>query len=202
MDLIFATNNPHKLLEIQNLLGNSFHLTSLKDLSFEEEIPENQDTLEGNALEKARYIFKKFQKGCFADDTGLEVKALNGAPGVYSARYSGTLAEYGTEQKRSLANIYKLHSALENTHDYSARFRTVIAFIAPTGKEFLFEGIVNGKIIKELKGKEGFGYDPVFVPEGYSQTFAEMPLSEKNKISHRARAFNKFREFLAQTHTI
>lgn len=201
MDLIFATQNPHKLLEIQNLLGNSFRLTSLKDLHFNEDIPENQDTLEGNALEKARFIFKRFQKGCFADDTGLEVNVLQGAPGVYSARYAGSLSEFGSEQMRSLANIRKLLKAMEGSLDYSARFRTVIALILANGDEFLFEGIVNGTIIKEMKGVSGFGYDPVFVPHGYQQTFAEMPLSEKNKISHRARAFQNFQEFLIKNDT-
>lgn len=196
MELIFATQNPHKLSEIQSQLGDSFHLTSLKDLNFTEDIPETQDTLEGNALEKARFIFDRFKKGCFADDTGLEVTALGGAPGVYSARYSGSLIDFGSEPARSKANINKLLEALNHKSDRTARFRTVIAFISPSGKEFLFEGIVNGMIISELRGQEGFGYDPVFIPEDFQQTFAEMPLSEKNKISHRARAFIKFKEFL------
>lgn len=198
MELIFATNNPHKLMEIQHMLGNEFHLSSLKDLNFVGEIPENQDTLEGNALEKARFIFDKYKRGCFADDTGLEVEALDGAPGVYSARYAGTLAEFGTETNRSMANINKLLQALSDKNNRKARFRTVIAFISDSGKEFLFEGIVNGFIISDLRGSDGFGYDPVFVPEGYSQTFAEMPLSEKNKISHRARAFKNLRDFLVK----
>lgn len=196
MEIIFATNNPHKLKEIQALLGKSFHLVSLKDLNFMEDIPENASTLEGNALEKARVIFRKFNKACFADDTGLEVSALDGAPGVYSARYAGPLSLFGTEKKRSEANIQKLLSELRDKNDHSARFRTVIAYISPDGREFLFEGIVNGSIIFTLRGDEGFGYDPVFVPVGYVQTFAEMPLPEKNKISHRARAFQKFHEFL------
>jgi XTP/dITP diphosphohydrolase len=196
MELIFATQNLHKLSEIQSLLGNAFLLVSLKDLDFKEDIPETKDTLEGNALEKARYIFERFHTGCFADDTGLEVIALNGAPGVYSARYAGSLADFESEKARSEANVRKLLGALDDKPNRNARFRTVIAFISPSGKEYLFEGIVNGRIISELRGKEGFGYDPVFVPDGYSQTFAEMPLSEKNKISHRARAFNKFKEFL------
>jgi XTP/dITP diphosphohydrolase len=199
MELIFATQNPHKLMEIQNMLGNEFHLISLKDLSFAEDIPEDQDTLEGNALEKARFIFSRFKRGCFADDTGLEVEALNGAPGVYSARYAGPLFQFGTEKNRSLANIQKLLSSLESHPNKRARFRTVIALISDSGKEFLFEGIVNGSIINDLRGSDGFGYDPVFVPDGYSQTFAEMPLSEKNKISHRARAFKNLRDFLVNT---
>ena len=202
MDIIFATNNSHKLQEIQALLGNSFQLTSLKDLNFNEDIPENETTLEGNALEKARFIFRKFKKSCFADDTGLEVTALKGEPGVYSARYAGSLSDFGTEQKRSAANIQKLLAELKGSDDYSARFRTVIAYISPVGKEFLFEGIVNGNIIKDLRGEGGFGYDPVFVPQGYSQSFAEMPLSEKNKISHRARAFHAFHEFLVKNNTL
>lgn len=198
MDVIFATQNPHKLHEIQALLGDSFKLISLKDLDFKEDIPENQETLEGNALEKARFIFKRFNKACFADDTGLEAKALNGAPGVYSARYAGSLSDFGTEQKRSAANIQKLLAELNGKVNYSAQFRTVIAFITDKGQEYLFEGVVKGSIITDLRGGGGFGYDPVFMPEGFSQTFAEMPLSEKNKISHRARAFQSFREFLFQ----
>lgn len=197
MEFIFATQNPHKLHEIQNMLGDTFHLISLKDLQFSEDIPETQNTLEGNALQKARFIFSRFKKACFADDTGLEVEALNGAPGVYSARYAGSLDEFGSEKNRSLANIKKLLAELEGKSSNKARFRTVIAFISPSGEEFLFEGIVNGTMVKELRGEEGFGYDPVFVPENYSVTFAEMPLSEKNKISHRARALQNFRRFLA-----
>lgn len=196
MEIIFATNNPHKLKEIQHLLGNSFHLLSLKDLEFSEDIPEEEDTLEGNALEKARYIYKRFKKPCFADDTGLEVEALNGRPGVHSARYAGSIQEFGNEKNRSEANIEKLLSELNGKENRKARFRTVIAFIAENGKEFTFDGIVNGSIITAKKGNDGFGYDPVFMPEGYSQTFAEMPLNEKNKISHRARAFYTFNEFL------
>jgi XTP/dITP diphosphohydrolase len=196
MDIIFATNNPHKLHEIQALLGDSFHLISLGDLNFSEEIPENQETLEGNALEKARFIFSKYHQSCFADDTGLEVAALNGAPGVYSARYAGSVQEFGSEQKRSAANIQKLLTALHSAGNRNARFRTVIAYINSEGEEFLFEGIVNGSIIEQLRGEGGFGYDPVFVPDDYQQTFAEMPLTEKNKISHRGRAFRKYRDFL------
>jgi XTP/dITP diphosphohydrolase len=196
-ELIFATNNQHKLKEIQDLLGDNFFLISLSDLKFNEDIPENQDTLEDNALEKARYIYERFKRPCFADDTGLEVSALNGAPGVYSARYSGSIADYGSEKLRTEANIQKLLTNLKNEKDFSARFRTVIAFLDGE-KEYLFEGIVNGHIISEKKGKDGFGYDPVFVPDGYTETFAEMSLEEKNKISHRSRAFQKFVQFLAQ----
>ncbi|HEX3007934.1 MAG TPA: RdgB/HAM1 family non-canonical purine NTP pyrophosphatase [Bacteroidales bacterium] len=199
MEIIFATQNPHKLHEIQHLLGTSFLLKSLKELNFSEDIPETQATLEGNALEKARFIYKRYGKACFADDTGLEVTALNGAPGVYSARYAGSLSDFGTEQKRSAANIQKLLGALKEKNDNTARFRTVIAYIDSQGKEHLFDGIVTGSILSELRGDGGFGYDPVFVPDGYNETFAEMPLSSKNKISHRARAFKSFHEFLMKS---
>ena len=195
LKLIFATNNPHKLHEIQDILGNHFQLLSLKDLNFTEDIPETQPTLEGNALEKARYIFKRFNLPCFADDTGLEIEAINGSPGVFSARYAGTIQAFGTEKKRTEANIDKVLSQLTGKAGRTAQFRTVIAYL--DGKqEFLFEGVAKGEITKERHGVDGFGYDPVFKPEGYELTFAEMPLSEKNKISHRARAFAKFIEFL------
>lgn len=195
--IIFATNNAHKLKEISNLLGNNFHLNSLKDIGFTGDIPEEQPTLEGNAMEKAKYIVERYNASCFADDTGLEVEALKGEPGVFSARYAGTVAEHGSEEKRSLANIEKLLANLKKNPNRKARFRTVIAYI-DNGKSHLFEGIVNGHIIEEKRGTDGFGYDPVFVPDGFSQTFAEMPLSEKNKISHRARAFAKFIAFLKE----
>ncbi len=195
--IVFATNNAHKLKEISEMLGCDFHLLNLKDIGFTGDIPEEQPTLEGNALDKAMFIVERFQTACFADDTGLEVSALNGEPGVFSARYAGTIAQYGSEEKRTQANIQKLLYNLKDKSDRSARFRTVIAYINE-GKEFFFEGIVNGKIIEEKKGTDGFGYDPVFIPDGYSQTFAEMPLSEKNKISHRARAFAKFIAFLKE----
>lgn len=189
MNIIFATNNENKLKEINHLLGNSFNLLSLKDFKIEDDIPENEYTLEENAMYKARFIYKKFNMNVFADDTGLEIDALNGAPGVHSARFAG-------ENKDSDANIEKVHSLMGSAKNRKARFRTVIALILD-GKEFLFEGIVNGKIINEKRGREGFGYDPVFVPEGGKLTFAEMTLVEKNLISHRARAFEKFRKFLS-----
>ncbi len=193
--IVFATNNPHKLKEIQSLLGNHFQLLSLKEIGFEGDIPENQTTLEGNALEKARYIFDKYAFPCFADDTGLEVDALGGEPGVYSARYAGPLQNYGAEEKRSAANISKLLAKLSGNPNRNARFRTVIAYL--DGKEeHFFEGIVNGSIIDVRRGSEGFGYDPVFIPEGQTGTFAEISLSEKNKISHRARAFALFVEHM------
>jgi XTP/dITP diphosphohydrolase len=195
--IVFATNNPHKLKEIQSLLGDHFRLQSLNEIGFSGDIPEEKTTLEENALDKARFIFEKYACPCFADDTGLEVEALKGEPGVYSARYAGSLKEYGTEEKRSAANISKLLARLSGNQNRNARFRTVIAYI--DGKdEHLFEGIVNGSIIDVRRGAEGFGYDPVFVPEGYKDTFAEMPLAEKNKISHRARAFSKFVEYMKE----
>ncbi len=195
LKLIFATNNPHKLHEIQDILGDHFQLLSLKDLNFTEDIPETQPTLEGNALDKARHIFERFHLPCFADDTGLEIEALNGKPGVFSARYAGTIQEFGTEKKRTEANIEKVLAQLTGKDNRAAQFRTVIAYL-DGHQEHLFEGIVKGEITVEKHGTDGFGYDPVFRPGGYTQTFAEMPLSEKNKISHRARAFAKFLEFL------
>jgi XTP/dITP diphosphohydrolase len=188
MEIIFASNNLNKIREIKNILGNSFALFSLQDINMTEEIPENEMTLEGNALYKARHIYKDTGLNVFADDTGLEVEVLNGRPGVHSARFAG-------ENKDSEANIEKLLSLLKNETNRNARFRTVIALIFD-GKEYLFEGIVTGSIIKERRGSQGFGYDPVFIPEGKSVTFAEMDLDEKNRISHRARAFEKLRLFL------
>ncbi len=188
MELIFASNNSHKVTEINNILGNSFVLKGLKDTGITEEIPETSTTLEGNAMQKAKYVFARTGEDVFADDTGLEVESLNGLPGVHSARFAG-------EDKDSNANINKLLSMLSGKDNRNARFRTVIALIIG-GEEYLFEGSVEGTIISERRGGEGFGYDPVFVPVGYDTTFAEMPLSEKNKISHRARAFEELRRFL------
>lgn len=188
MKLIFASNNEHKVREINSILGNSFNLLSFKDINITEDIPEEEPDLEGNALSKARYIYNTTGMDVFADDTGLEIEALNGLPGVHSARFAG-------ENKDSSANIEKVLKLLTGKESRNARFRTVIALILK-GKEYLFEGIVNGSIIEEKRGAEGFGYDPVFIPEGRTLTFAEMDLSEKNMISHRARAFEKLREFL------
>lgn len=185
---VFATNNTHKLEEVSAILGNKIELLSMKDIDYNVDIPETADTLEGNALIKARYIFENYHLDCFADDTGLEVEALNGAPGVYSARYAGDAHD-------SEANMKKLLKEMENVENRRARFRTVFALII-NGKEHLFEGIVKGEIIKNRKGTSGFGYDPVFVPEGYSQTFAEMGNELKNKISHRAMATQKLCHFL------
>jgi len=190
MEIIFASNNLNKIREIKNVLGNSFTLLSLQDINMNKDIPEDEMTLEGNALHKARHIYKASGMSVFADDTGLEVEALNGRPGVHSARFAG-------ENKDSDANIKKLLSLLENETNRNARFRTVIALISD-GKEYLFEGIVTGTIIKERRGNQGFGYDPVFIPDGKSVTFAEMDLDEKNRISHRARAFEKLKLFLCR----
>jgi XTP/dITP diphosphohydrolase len=190
MTLIFASNNEHKIREIRSILGNSFNLLSLRDINIHEDIPENEPILEGNALSKARYIYSVTGMNVFADDTGLEISALNGLPGVHSARFAG-------DNKDSSANIEKVLSLLGSSTDRDARFRTVIALIIEKN-EYLFEGTVKGTIIREKRGKEGFGYDPVFIPEGKTRTFAEMDLAEKNTISHRARAFEKLREFLSQ----
>lgn len=188
VELVFATNNQHKLKEVQALLGNHFRLLSLTDIGFDEEIPEDFDTLQDNALQKARYINSRLGYNCFADDTGLEVDALNGEPGVYSARYAG-------EAKNPHDNIVKLLQNLSGVKNRRAQFRTVIALILD-GNEYLFEGKVNGEIIDKGRGSDGFGYDPIFLPEGYSQTFAEMPLELKNQISHRGRAVAKLVDFL------
>jgi XTP/dITP diphosphohydrolase len=190
MKLIFASNNEHKIREIKSILGNSFNLLSLSDINISEDIPEDESHLEGNALAKARYIHEATGMNVFADDTGLEIDALNGLPGVHSARFAG-------ESKDSLANIEKVLSMLGSTKNRKARFRTVIALILGN-KEYLFEGIVTGIVINEKKGEAGFGYDPVFIPEGGNKTFAEMEPDEKNKISHRARAIEKLKEFLNQ----
>ena len=188
VELVFATNNQHKLKEVQALLGNHFRLLSLIDIGFDEEIPEDFDTLQDNALQKARYINSRFGYNCFADDTGLEVDALNGEPGVYSARYAG-------EAKNPHDNIVKLLNNLIGVKNRHAQFRTVIALIL-NGSEYLFEGKLEGEIIEEGRGGDGFGYDPIFLPEGYNQTFAEMPLDVKNQISHRGRAVVKLVDFL------
>lgn len=189
MELVFASNNEHKIREIKSILGKSFTLLSLSDLNIFGDIPENEPTLEGNALSKVRYIHDASGVNVFADDTGLEIEALDGLPGVHSARFAG-------EKKDSSANIEKVLTMLGNKENRKARFRTVIALILEN-KEYLFEGVVSGNIISMKRGAEGFGYDPVFIPDGKNQTFAEMDLAEKNTISHRARAFEKLREFLS-----
>ena len=186
--LVVATNNAHKLEEISAILGNEMELLSLKDIHCNADIPETADTLEGNARQKAMYIHENYGMDCFADDTGLEVEALNGAPGVFSARYAG-------DGHDSEANMQKLLKELEEKENRKAQFRTAICLIME-GKEYLFEGIVKGYIIEEKRGGSGFGYDPIFVPEGYDQTFAELGNDVKNTISHRARAVEKLCTFL------
>lgn len=188
--LVFATNNPHKLEEISAILKEKVELYSLKDISCTADIPETADTLEGNALLKARYIYHQFGMNCFADDTGLEVESLDKEPGVYSARYAG-------DEKDPEANMHKLLENLAGKKNRKACFRTVIALILD-GKEYLFEGKIEGHITHEKHGKSGFGYDPVFQPDGYEQTFAELGNEIKNQISHRALAINKLYEFLKQ----
>lgn len=185
---VFATNNAHKLEEVTAILGDKIELLSMKDIHCSADIPETADTLEGNALLKARYIFENYHLDCFADDTGLEVEALNGEPGVYSARYAG-------DGHNAEANMLKLMHAMEGIENRKAQFRTAFALIID-GKEHLFEGVIKGEIIKTRRGNSGFGYDPIFVPEGYTQTFAEMGNELKNKISHRAIATNKLCKFL------
>lgn len=188
MELIFATHNQNKVEEISAILPPIIEVKSLNDLNFTDQIPETSNTLRGNALIKVRTIFNKFQKDCFADDTGLEVEILNGAPGVHSARFAG-------KNKKDEDNIDKLLRELENHHNTNAQFRTIIALIYKH-EEFIFEGIIKGKIIKEIKGDNGFGYDPIFQPEHHFLTFAQISTREKNKISHRAIALRKLIDFL------
>lgn len=188
MKLLFATQNEHKISEIKKILSSNIAIQSLGDLKDSTDIPETGSTLEENALLKARYVYSKFNQNCFADDTGLEVEALNGAPGVYSARYAG-------EPKSDEKNMIKLLEELKNKTNRKAHFKCVIALILD-GKEILFEGILNGEIIPEKSGTNGFGYDPVFLPENSLKTLAEMSMEEKNKISHRAIAVKKLADFL------
>lgn len=202
MKIVFATNNQHKLQEIRDILGSEFEIVSLKDIGCDVDIPETGNTLEENAMQKAQYVYDHYNLSCFADDTGLEVEALNGEPGVHSARYAE-----GTDHN-SEANMAKLLRNLEGKDNRKARFRTVIALIqkhdvCPCGctsikKVNRFEGIVDGSIATEKHGTAGFGYDPIFVPEGYDKSFAELGESIKNGISHRARAVAKLAEYLKQ----
>lgn len=187
MKLVFATNNAHKLQEVAAMLGSEYELLSLSDIGCSEDIPETADTFSGNALQKARFVREHYGYDCFADDTGLEVTALGGDPGVRSARYAGN--------HDSEANMTKLLAALDGKEDRSAQFRTVIALLL-NGEEHLFEGIVTGHISEQRQGDGGFGYDPIFVPDGYSESFAELGMDVKNSISHRGRAVRKFVEFL------
>lgn len=188
MKLVFATNNLNKLKEIQHILGDRIELLSLSDIGCSEDIPETAPTLEGNALQKAMYVFAKYGYNCFADDTGLEIEALNGEPGVYSARYAG-------EEKSAEANMEKVLSRMKELKNRKARFRTVIAVVID-GKKTLMDGIVEGEILTEKHGTDGFGYDPIFQPIGWTKTFAEMDLATKNQISHRSRAVQKLVTFL------
>ena len=191
--LVFATNNPHKLEEIRAILGSKLEILSLADIGCDTDIPETAETLEGNALIKAHYVYDNYKLDCFADDTGLEVDALHGLPGVHTARYAYP------DRHDPEANMIKLLEALRENNDRNARFRTVIALIEK-GKEHLFEGVVEGVIAREKSGTQGFGYDPVFIPEGNSKTFAELGEDIKNTISHRARAVQKLAEYLASRH--
>ncbi len=193
MELVFATNNKHKLEELQAILGNEIKLLSLKDIGCTEEIPEEQPTLEGNARQKSFYVFDKFGYNCFADDTGLEIEALNGEPGVYSARYAGDEKDAGANMNKVLRNLAKINNR-------KARFRTVISLVL-NGVESQFEGIVEGEIMNEKRGDSGFGYDPIFKPNGFLETFAEMNLADKNKISHRGRAVEKLVIYLKNLKT-
>ena len=188
MNLVFATNNQHKIEEVDHLLRNKFRLLSLNDISCNEEIPETGKTLKENASQKATYIHNKFSIDCFADDTGLEIDALNGKPGVFSARYAG-------EEKNSEKNIEKVLFEIKNCKNRNAKFKTVISLMVGQ-KEYQFEGIINGTIAEEKRGEKGFGYDPIFIPRGFDKSFAEMLLEEKNKISHRAIAIEKLAAFL------
>ncbi len=188
MKILFATNNAHKLTEVQAVLGDSYTLVTPRDCGVTEEIPETQPTLEGNALQKARYLYERTGLDCFADDTGLEVEALGGAPGVHSARYATDGHDFAANNRLLLRNL----AGKENRR---ARFRTVVALILG-GREYLFEGVVEGQIIDRETGHEGFGYDPLFRPDGYDRTFAQMTTEEKNAVSHRARAVRKLAAFL------
>lgn len=187
-EIIFATNNLHKLQEINQLISDQFKVLSLKDIGFDEDIPETAPTIEGNALQKVSYIYERFQKDCFADDTGLEVDALDGSPGVYSARYAGDGCSYED-------NVNKLLESLQGIPNRKARFKTVIACFL-NGEASTFEGIIEGQILAKPRGGGGFGYDPVFMPDGYYQSFAEMPAGLKNAISHRGIAVRKLVAFI------
>lgn len=189
--LVFATNNAHKLEEIRAILGNSIEILSLADIHCHADIPETADTLEGNARQKSRYVYEHYGLDCFADDTGLEVESLGGAPGVYSARYADG------QGHDSQANMNKLLKEMEEKNDRKAQFRTIISLIEK-GEERQFEGIVKGQITREKRGKSGFGYDPIFQPDGYETTFAELGSDIKNRISHRARAVAALCDYLTK----
>jgi XTP/dITP diphosphohydrolase len=189
--LLFATNNAHKLQEVREILGNDFRINSLRDINLDVDIPETQETIQGNAIQKARFIYDRTGENCFADDTGLEIESLDGRPGVYSARYAGEGCSFDD-------NIDKILGELSGITERKACFRCVICLIMD-GKELLFEGRIDGIITEKRSGSDGFGYDPVFLPDGHRQTFAEMPPYLKNGISHRGRAVEKMRKYLAGT---
>jgi XTP/dITP diphosphohydrolase len=188
MKIVFATNNPNKILEIQSMLPENIQIVSIESIGCHEDIPETADTIEGNAIQKANYVLEKYGYDCFADDTGLEVEALNNEPGVYSARYAG-------EQRNADDNMNKLLFELENKRNRKAQFKTVIC-LNLKGRQHLFTGIASGEITKQKTGTGGFGYDPIFQPEGYQHTFAQISLSEKNLISHRGKATQLLIDFL------
>ncbi|PJB12405.1 MAG: non-canonical purine NTP pyrophosphatase, RdgB/HAM1 family [Flavobacteriales bacterium CG_4_9_14_3_um_filter_40_17] len=190
MELLFASANPHKISELRKILPGHIRLLSLIDLQHLKELEETQSTFEGNARQKSTFIHKKYGKNCFADDSGLEVEVLNGAPGVYSARFAG-------EEKNDANNVNKLLQVLEGEANRKANFRTVICLMR-NGEAFFFEGVVYGQIAMENRGKSGFGYDPIFIPDGFDKTFAEMASEEKNSISHRALAVGKLVDFLTK----
>lgn len=191
MKLIFATSNGHKLQEVRSMLPDGVEVLGLKDIGFEGELPETQDTIEGNSLQKAEYLAKALNCNCFAEDTGLEVEVLSGAPGVYSARYAGNNATFED-------NVNKLLSEMQGAMNRNARFKTVITYYAQ-GKHVQFEGITEGNITRERKGEKGFGYDPVFIPRGATKTYAEMTLEEKNTYSHRKKSFEGFANYLLKS---
>ena len=188
MEIVFATHNQHKTAEARDILGPDWILKNLQDIGQVEEIPETSDTLQGNALQKAQYVFEKYHTNCFADDTGLEIEALNGRPGVYSARFAGEHCSYSD-------NVNKVLSEMEGMTNRRACFKTVVALILD-GETFYFEGRIDGHITEKPSGEGGFGYDPVFMPDGYDKTFAELSAEEKNKISHRGIAMSKLVKFL------
>ncbi|MEL6720171.1 MAG: non-canonical purine NTP diphosphatase [Bacteroidota bacterium] len=190
MKIVFATHNPNKVREINEMLQGAFEIIGLEEIGCTKEIPETQKTIQGNALQKARHVKRNFKADCFAEDTGLEVDALHGEPGVVTARYAGL-------QRDANANMAKVLGKLMGQKDRGAQFRTVIA-LTLEGKEYTFEGIARGQIAMEKKGEQGFGYDPIFIPDGYEQTFAELSAEEKNRISHRGKATEQLKAFLAE----
>lgn len=197
-ELVFATNNLHKLKEIKSILQSEYKITGLGERGISEEIPEDHFTLKENAFQKAEFVWNRLEVSCFSDDTGLEIDALNGEPGVFSARYSLIGEPVYPEMDVVAGNIRKVLEKLEGVKNRKARFRTVIALILDSSR-YSFEGVVDGSIAEEIRGADGFGYDPIFIPDGYSQTFAELNPAQKNRISHRARAVKKLVNFLVST---